>query len=122
MKRAQGGGFFAAFMRLLVDARRTPGRILARHPDDEPANLRVQPRPARRSREDGPVAPEGLPMPRHDGLGLDEEEGILPAVPGPTQRDPEQTLFGLQSRKASRSRQHSDLLAKGDILERKVRA
>ena len=105
-----------------MDPGRAPGRILARHPDDELANLRVQSRPARRSGEDSPVAPEGPPMPSHDGLGLDEEEGILPAVPGPTQRDPEQTLSGLQSRKASRSRQHGDLLAKGDVLEHKVRA
>jgi hypothetical protein len=104
-----------------VDAGSTPGRILARHPDDEPANLRVQPRPARRSREDGPVAPEGLPMPADDGVRLDDHEGLLPAVPRPTQRHPKQTLFALQSRKASHSRQHGDLLAKGDVFERQVR-
>jgi len=61
-------------------------------------------------------------MPRYNGLGLDDHEGILPAAPRPTQRDPEQTLFGLPSRNASRSRQHGDLLAEGDVLEHQVRA
>ena len=61
-------------------------------------------------------------MPRYDGLGLDDHEGVPPAAPRPTQRDPEQTLFGSPSRNASRSRQHRDLLAEGDVLEHQVRA
>jgi hypothetical protein len=42
---------------------------------------------------------------------MHEEEG----------RHSEQMLFGLQSRKASRSRPHGDLLAEGDVLEHEVR-
>ena len=105
---------------LIVDTGPAPGRMLARPLDDERPNLPLKSRPTRAALDRAPVALEGVRMPADDRLRLDDHESILPAAPSTTQSHPEQTL--LQSTKASRSRQHSDLLAKGEVLEQEVRA
>ncbi|HME69364.1 MAG TPA: hypothetical protein VKM54_05790 [Myxococcota bacterium] len=61
-------------------------------------------------------------MPSHDGLGLDDEEGILPAVPGPTQRDPEHAIFWREPGERLRLGQGVDLLTQRHVLEQEVGA
>jgi hypothetical protein len=61
-------------------------------------------------------------MPSHDGLGLDEEEGIPPAAPRPPQRHPEHALFRLEPRKRLRLHQGVDLLTQRHVLEQEVGA
>jgi hypothetical protein len=61
-------------------------------------------------------------MPRHDGLGLDDKEGILPAAPRSPQRHPEHALLRRESGKRLRLDQGIDLLAQRDVLEQEVAA
>jgi hypothetical protein len=63
------------------------------------------------------MAPEGLTMPGHDGLGLDDDNSRTPISPTARQPDPEQAIDLAQARPFGVSLVDRELLAKSKILE-----
>ncbi len=105
-----------------MDPRSTPGGVLGGHANDEPTNPSIDSRPSRASGHQLPVAPGQLPVPCHHSLRLDEHQGIGPAPPSPSQRDPEASIGRLESRTTSRPHECLELLAQRDVLEDQVGA
>src|SRR5262249_5068617 len=67
-----------------VNPRRTPGRILGHHAEDQAAHLLGHSLPAHCSGHHGhrsPVEPESSPVPAHNGVGAYKDETLLPARP-----------------------------------------
>lgn len=56
-----------------------------------------------------------------NGLRLDEDEPPCPAVPGPSQRDPESSVRVVQLRPRSPALQHLHLLSQSEILHNEIR-
>jgi hypothetical protein len=59
-------------------------------------------------------------MPADHGLGLHEEEGVLPVWPQARQRDPECTIRFRQLGAFGLTLQNGQLLSQGEILEREL--
>ena len=75
---------------LAVDARRTPGRVFVSHLPDEASDRDVDARPTTLvAALPCSVELESLAMPRDDGLGLHDDQGVLPASPQARQGHPE---------------------------------
>jgi hypothetical protein len=83
-----------------VNARRSPGRILANHTADQGANLFADTPPSSYladSRDPRPIQTKPGSMPVHDGSRSDQDERLGPPGPERSQRNPEQFVQGSQS-------------------------
>ena len=102
-----------------VNARRTPGRILARHLEDQLLELFRD----RRSpdllgfRFEPPVPPERTTMPLHHGFWLHHQERSLPPRPHLPDCDPKPPIHPGQPRPSILSFQDGDLLPKDEVLQ-----
>ena len=115
----------AEHLQLAVNARRTPGRILGDHAEDEfaqfPADAfssRAGPMP----RKPRPIQLEPCPMPANDGLRLDEDQRPFPSRPEPPQDDPEQFIGSGKPRLRMSPFQDGKLLPKRQVFQEQVAA
>ena len=61
-------------------------------------------------------------MPSQDGLGLYDEEGVLPISPGTGQEQPKESISPAQFWPANLSLQNGQLLSKNEVFQGEVRA
>jgi hypothetical protein len=83
-----------------VNARRTRGRILSNHAQDQGANLFADPLPSSYLSYSGdpcPIQTKSRAMPVHDGSRRDQDESLCPTGPERSQGSPEQLVQGSQS-------------------------
>jgi len=59
-------------------------------------------------------------MPAHDGLGLDDNQGIRPAIEDGAQSHPEQSVAAPEVRPGAATFEQSELLAQGENLQTEV--
>lgn len=59
-------------------------------------------------------------MPADDGLGLDDDQGVTPAAPPSTKRDPEHPVDRGEPRPGPSVPEDGYLLAEGQDLEREI--
>ena len=93
------------------------------HPADQGSNLRRRAGSSGVSTTllPGPILPKPLSMPPHDGVGLDDDEDLLPPRPEAAQRDPEEPIHRPHPRSRSLGREDGELPAEGEVLDQKVR-
>src|SRR5260370_29529874 len=106
-----------------VNARRSPGRILGNHTEDQGANLfadTLASSYSSDSRDPGPIQTKPRPMPVHDGSRSDQYERLRPPGPARFQRNPEQLVEGRQSTARSLRMQSQQLLTKSEVFKDKV--
>ncbi len=104
-----------------MDPRRAP-RVLARHPEDESADLVVDGRPAKiRVRLESPEEPKALAMPADNGLRSNEAERGSPGWPHLGKQDPECAIERTRTRMGLGAHR-GELLPEGQILEGEVPA
>ena len=89
---------------------------------NELAHLHSDSRPAGGARDRCPLKREGLPMPSGHGVGLDQDESVLPAAPRAPECTPQDSLFPLPAWPTHGLLQQGDLLTKGEVLEHELRA
>ena len=58
-------------------------------------------------------------MPGDDGLGLEEQQGLLPVRPKAPQANPKQSVGGAEYGFASLAFEHSQLMPEGQVFEHK---
>ena len=58
-------------------------------------------------------------MPRNHGLRLDDDQGLGPAIPQPTEHNPEQPIEAIQFGTRLLPLENGELLAKSDGFQRK---
>jgi hypothetical protein len=103
-----------------VNARSAPSRILRNHLEDEISDLlrnRLSAHSLPRPGDQTPVQAKASSVPANYGLGSDEDERFVPAGPEPPSSDPEKLVQGAESRSEMASRQHHELLPKGEIFQ-----
>jgi hypothetical protein len=61
-------------------------------------------------------------MPPDDGRGLDDTDGVAPAVPDPLEQDPEEPISTTKPRPRDAALHDRQLLAKSEILESELGA
>jgi len=59
-------------------------------------------------------------MPSDDGLGLEEEQGVLPVWPEAPQANPKQAIGGAEFGFAILALEHGELMTEGQILQREA--
>jgi hypothetical protein len=114
------GNFEAQHLQLTVDARRSPGRVLGNHAEDQVAQFSADRLPSSTNpmpREPRPVQLESGPMPANDGLRLDENQRTLPFRPTPSQDRPEQLVAGRESRLRKFALENAELLSKRQVFQ-----
>ena len=102
-----------------VDARSAPRGVLGHHLEDQLADLFGHRPSADRLTHAGdepPIKLETRPVPMHDGLGLDHDQGIFPRRPEAAKRNPEYFVYGRKFRAASFSLKGGQLLTKREIF------
>jgi hypothetical protein len=108
-----------------MNARRTPGRVIGDHTEDEFTQLLANAFSSRESpmpREPRPIQLEPCPVPANDSLRLDEDQRPLPSRPEPPQHHPEQFVRSSEPRLRVPSFQDAELLPKSQILQETVAA
>jgi hypothetical protein len=115
----------AKHLQFTVSARRTPGRVLGHHAENESAHFWADALSTRTStvpREPGPIRLESGTVPSHHGLRLDKNQCLLPTTPEPTQYHPEESVGISKLRVRMFLLQDRKLLAKRQILQKQVAA
>ena len=110
--------------KLAMDPRRAPRRVFRRHTPDQATDFSFRrgasDEPA--TRLPGPELPKALSVPPHDGVGLDDDQVLLPPWPEAAKRDPEEPIRQTHPRSRSLGLADGELLAKGEVLDQKVRS
>ena len=106
---------------LTVNTRRSPHRVLARDSTDKHPDLRIDrwtsgSLPAL----PGPVELEALAMPADHGLGLHDEEGVLPVWSQTAEGDPECAVSLGQLGAFGLALHNGQLLSQGEVLKREL--
>ena len=96
-----------------------PSRIVSAHAPDEVDVFARNFGPADflGSRLPAPIEFEALAMPSDDGLRLDDDEGLLPAVPDSGEPHPEGAIAGAEPRMLLLSLVDSELLPQGEVFK-----
>jgi hypothetical protein len=113
------GNVEAQLLKLSVNPRCPPQGVGRGHSADERADL-VGDRWAAGSVPTalpGPDEPEAGPLPADDGVGLDDGEGLRPAVPQVGEEDPEQAVGRAQAWTPRGALQDCQLMAQREVLE-----
>jgi len=105
-----------------MDARGAPERVRGGHAPDQGRDPGIDGRAASEAwaGELGPVVAEASALPSQDGVGRHDDQRLPPAGPGPGQPDLEETIRRAQPGPGHVSLVHGELLAQGQILERKL--
>ena len=116
------GDLEAQLQWLTVDFRRAPRGILQRHSFNCFENFSIDFAPAEvgHTRTESPVQSKSSAVPADYRLGLDEDEGLGPAVPDGGQCHPEQAVPPLDMRPRIFTFEHGDLLAESEDLQSEV--
>ena len=94
----------------------TPQRVGLRHPANQISDLGGDRWPATFvSALPSPVVLEALPVPPDYGRGLDDDEAFSPSIPGPSQPEPEDAVFGFQPWAFGPSVEDDELLAQSQV-------
>src|SRR5271156_4531984 len=104
-----------------MNARRTPGRVLGDHAEDELADAlpaRAPPVP----REPGPIQLEAGALPSHNCIRLNENQCMPPPGPEPSQYHPEKSVGSSKPRTGMSPFQNSKLLTESQILQEEIAA
>jgi hypothetical protein len=111
----------AEHKQLTVNARRSPSRVLAGDSTDECPDLRIDgSTTASVSALPGPVELEALAMPADHGLGLHDEQGVLPVGPQTAERDPECAVRFRKLGVLGLASQNGELLSQRKVFESKL--
>jgi hypothetical protein len=111
----------AEHKQLTVNTRRSPGRVLAGDSTDERSELRIDRwTSASVSALRGPVELEALAVPANHGLGLHEDQGVLPVWPQAAEGDPECAFSPGQLGAFGLAVHNGQLLSQGEVLEREL--
>ena len=107
---------------LTMDSRGAPERVRGGHADDQGFDLGVDGRATAdvRAGEHGPVLAEASALPSPDGVGRHDDQSPPPAGPDSGQPDPQQAVQRTELRPGYRSLVDGELLAQGQVLERKL--
>jgi len=100
---------------LAVNARRSPGRILENHSQDQFPNLfgsRLPSNGSSNPRYQPPVHSEADPVPAYDGFRCHNDQRLLPSWPESMDSNPEKLVNGVEVRTRASSLQDGKLLAK----------
>jgi hypothetical protein len=100
--------------KLAMDARRSPGRILNNHPENQLSNFlrrRLPSNPRPDSRGQFPIQAKTSPMPTNYGFRRDDDKGLFPFWPDTTHADREQFVGRAQTRPSTAPLQYDKLLA-----------
>lgn len=101
---------------------RTPRRIGVRNPEYECLDLGIYRRPSRLVPPAlaAPVKPKALAVPTNYGIRLDDEQRVAPTRPNSGEADPEKPVSRLNRRAFLIPIQYNELMAKSEVLDRKV--
>lgn len=108
-----------------MDSRCAPGRILGDHFEDQITDLFRDPLPSHQATGAGdrsPIQRESGSVPTDHGLRTDHEEGLLPAIPKPARKNPEELLQQSSSRSGVFALEDSELLAEDEVFEQQIPA
>ena len=105
-----------------MDARGSPGRILARQGTNGSPHIVSDHRPATAltARSKAPVHTETFPMPANHGGRLHNKKGLRPMRPRSTQQHPEQSIGMAQVSSLGPAFQNAQLLPQGDYLKSQI--
>jgi hypothetical protein len=106
-----------------VNARRSPGRILGNHTEDQGANLFADMLPSSYLSDSGdprPIQTKPRPMPVHDRSRSDQDERLPPPGPERSQRNPEQLVEGSQSSARTWRVQSQQLPTESQVFEDEI--
>jgi hypothetical protein len=110
-------------LKLAVDSRGSPARILFRHEPDRVTNLAsYSGPPALASGSPPPIEAKTGAMPADYGFGLHDDEHLGPAGPDLPQCGPEQTVHRIEERARPFPFENRDLLPEGEDFEGAVPA
>ena len=111
----------AQFQQFAVNPRCSP-TILPRHPSDELSELLWDPGTADPfgSGYQPPEQPEALALPADHRIGLDDDEGVGPVVPGVAKEHPEYPIRRSQSGSGVPLLEDGRLLAQGEVLDHEI--
>jgi hypothetical protein len=114
--RATRAGKFDQFS---VNPRRSPQRIRGAHLANERSNGRIRARATGTSvrRALRPSASEPLAMPGHHRVGVYDNQGRAPVLPGLGEQDPKQPIAIADLRTFDRAPEHRQLLTERHVLE-----
>src|SRR5580700_4275864 len=107
-----------------MNARRSPGRILSHHTENQGAKILADSLPSSYLADSGdprPIQTKSRSMPVHDGSRSDQDERLSPPGPAHSQRNPEQFVQGSQSTARSLRVQCQQLPTEGHVFEDEVR-
>ena len=107
-----------------VNARRSPGRILGNHTENQGADLFADTLPSPYLADSGdprPIQTKPRSMPVHHGSRSDQDERLPPPGPERSQRNPEQLVQGSQSTARSLRVQSQQLPTENQVFEDEVR-
>jgi hypothetical protein len=105
-----------------VNARRSPSRVLGGDSTDERSELRIDRwTSASVSALRGPVELEALAMPADHGLGLHDDQSVVPVWPQAAEGDPECAVRLGQPGAFGLALHNGQLLSQGEVLERELR-
>src|SRR5487761_52160 len=108
-----------------VDARRSPGRILTNHSEDQLANLLrslCSPNWPPDFRDQPPIHLKTGPVPTDHRLGRDHDERLFPLRPKSTDGNPEKLVEDAEARPRAAPLQHGELLPEHKVLEDEIPA
>src|SRR5271170_6767845 len=108
-----------------MNARRTPGRVLGDHAEDELAEFHADALSARAPpvpREPGPIQLEAGALPSHNCIRLNENPCMPPPGPEPSQYHPEKSVGSSKPRTGMSPFQNSKLLTESQILQEEIAA
>jgi hypothetical protein len=106
-----------------VNARRSPGRILGNHSENQGADLFADTLPSSYLADSGdprPIQTKPCSMPVHNGSRSDQDERLGPPRPERSQRNPEQLVQGSQSSARPLRMQSEQLPTESQVLEDEV--
>jgi hypothetical protein len=92
-------------------------RIGLRHLPDQIPDLGSDLGPPWSTALPSPIEAETRAMPTDHGLGLDQDERLVPGPPDPRQQHPESAVTRLQPRLLDGSSQDPDLVPQGEVLQ-----
>lgn len=105
-----------------MNPRRTPGRILFRHPVDYGSNVGIDLRPARpvTPGQKPPVQAKALSMPANNRFWFHDQQGRGPVCPEPSENHPEESIRRFESRALVSALQYAHLMPERDDLKSQI--
>jgi len=115
----------AEHVKLAMDARCSPGWILANHSEDQLSNLLgclPSSNPIPDSGDQLPIRTKTNPVPPDHRFRRDEDESLFPSRPEPTDSNPKELVEDVEAWPRASPLEHGELLAEHEVLEDKIAA